>query len=128
MNRDDITQSNTQVVTYNSVDSNSTIVNVIVHHDNKHGVFTLLSLDENSVSSKQLEAFHSVGCHGNDRVIVIHRIVNEESYTWLLVDLRVLVDRQHQCLPITLTVLFLLSSQDSRCGGIFSSVVSARGI
>jgi hypothetical protein len=74
VNGDDIAMLHTEVVSDNTVNTNATVVKVIVREDDKNGVLPLLSLDQDCVATEQLESFHGIVRKGDDRVVVVNGI------------------------------------------------------
>jgi hypothetical protein len=60
VNRDDIAMLDPQVVTNDTVDPDASIVQLIVSQDNQDGVLSLLSSDEDCVTTEQLQLLHGV--------------------------------------------------------------------
>ena len=60
MDGNDVTVLDPQVVTDDSVDPDTTIIQLIVCKNNQDGVLSLLASYEDGIASKQLELLHGV--------------------------------------------------------------------
>lgn len=83
MDGDDIAVLHTEVVADNTVDAGTAIVEIIIGQDNQHSVFALLALDQDCVTTEELESFHGVVGKSDNRVVIIdgigHTVMNELS-------------------------------------------------
>mmetsp|Transcript_4701 Transcript_4701/g.7322 ORF Transcript_4701/g.7322 Transcript_4701/m.7322 type:complete len:212 (+) Transcript_4701:1611-2246(+) len=77
--RDDIAQTDTQVLTNNLVHANVGIVAGFVGQDDADRIASLLSLDQDRVTSEEFQLFHFGGTEGNDRVVVVGGIVHNQT-------------------------------------------------
>lgn len=66
MDGDDIAMLDSQVVSDDSVDACAAIVKIVIGQDDQDGVLALLSLDQDCVTSEELQGFHGVVGEGND--------------------------------------------------------------
>lgn len=71
VNGNDIAVFDSQVVSHHTVDSSGAIIQIIIGQDDQNGIFTLLSLDEDCVTSEELESLHGVVGEGNDGVVIV---------------------------------------------------------
>lgn len=55
----------------NTVDSGTSIIEVIIGQDNQDGILSFLSPNKNCVTTEELELLHGVVGEGNDRVIIV---------------------------------------------------------
>ncbi len=76
MNRDDIAMLDAQVVSDDPVHASAAIIEFVIGEDNQHGIFSLLALDEDSISAKELESLHGIIRQGDDRVVIVDGIGN----------------------------------------------------
>jgi hypothetical protein len=53
-------------MSYHSIESRRTIIELVICKNNQDGVFSLLSLDENCVTTEELESLHGVVGQSND--------------------------------------------------------------
>lgn len=95
MDGDDVAVLHTEVVAHNTVDADASVIQIIVRQDNKHGIFSLLSLHEDllgrleisghpktggkvemaySIAPEELKGLHGVVGQSNDRVIIVDGI------------------------------------------------------
>jgi hypothetical protein len=79
MNSDDVSVFDAKIVTNNTVYPSASIIELIVSQDDEDGILSLLSLDQDSVSSKQLQSFHGLVGESDDRVVVIFGIGNAKQ-------------------------------------------------
>ena len=68
---DDVAVLDTEVVADNTVDAGLTIFKIVVGENNQDSVLALLSLDQNSIATEELESLHGVVGEGNDRVVIV---------------------------------------------------------
>ena len=71
MHSDDVAVLDTEVVTDNAVDAGLTIFEIVIGENNQDGILALLSLDQNSVATEELESLHGVVGKGDDRVVIV---------------------------------------------------------
>lgn len=76
MNGDDIAVLDTEVVANNTVEAGAAIIEIVVGEDNQDGVLSLLSADENGITTEELELLHGVVGEGNNRVIIVDGVSN----------------------------------------------------
>lgn len=74
MNSDDVAMLHTEVVSDNTVNTNTAVVKVVVCEDDKNGILPLLSLDQDCVTTEQLQSLHGIVRKGDDRVVVVNGI------------------------------------------------------
>ncbi|KAH3663657.1 hypothetical protein OGAPHI_005058 [Ogataea philodendri] len=84
MDGDNVSKSDSQIVSCHSVDFTNTIFDVVIGQDDQNGVLSLLTFDQRSVSTEQLQQLHGVGRHGDDRVVIIGSIVDDQGIILLL--------------------------------------------
>jgi hypothetical protein len=68
---DDVAVLDTEVVADNTVDAGLTIFKIVVGENDQDGVLALLSLDQNSVATEELESLHGVVREGDDGVVIV---------------------------------------------------------
>jgi hypothetical protein len=56
----DVAMLNTQVVSHNSIDSGTPIIEVIIGKNNQHRVLAFLAFDKYSIATEKLERLHRV--------------------------------------------------------------------
>lgn len=66
----------TEVVANNSVDSGTSVIELIIGEDNEDGVLSLLSSYQDSVATEKLKLFHGSLREGNDTVVIVDGIGN----------------------------------------------------
>jgi len=71
---DNVTVFHTEVVANDSVDACASIVEVVVGQNDQDSILSLLALDENSVTTEELESLHGVVGKGDDRVVIVSGI------------------------------------------------------
>lgn len=76
---DNVGETDTQVLTDDLVHANGRVIARLIRQDNTHSVAPLLSLDEDRVSTKKLELLHLGRGEGDDRVVVVCRIVDNQA-------------------------------------------------
>jgi hypothetical protein len=74
VNSDNVAVLDTKVVTHNTVDTGASVIKIVIGEDDQHGVLALLALDEDCVTTEELESLHGVVREGNDRVIIVNGI------------------------------------------------------
>jgi hypothetical protein len=74
VDRDYVTVLDAQVVADHAVDASASVVEVVVGQDDEDRVLSLLSLDQDGVSSEELQGFHGLVGESDDRVVVIFGI------------------------------------------------------
>ena len=63
-----------QVVSHNTVDASTAVIEIVIGQDDEDGVFPLLALDQDCVTTEQLERVHGVVGESNDGVIIVDGI------------------------------------------------------
>lgn len=113
MDSNDIAMFDSQVVSHHTVDSSGAIIQVIIGQDDQNSIFTLLSLDEDCVTSEELERLHGVVGEGDDGVVIVGGICDAGECVSLVCLGRVVLVAiySHQ------RIWLLLFLQDG-CGGI----------
>lgn len=76
MNGDDVAVLDTEVVANNTVEAGAAIIKVVIGEDNQDGVLSLLSADENGITTEELELLHGVVGEGDNRVIIVDGVSN----------------------------------------------------
>ncbi|KAH3658912.1 hypothetical protein OGATHE_006638 [Ogataea polymorpha] len=76
VNCHNVPKTNSQVVPCHSVDSTNTILDIIIGQNDQDSVLSLLSFDQGSITTEQLQKLHRVGRHRNDGVVIIGGIVD----------------------------------------------------
>ena len=66
MDGDDIAMLDSQIVSNDSVDARAAIIKIIIGQDDQDGILALFTLDQDCVTSEELEGFHGVVGEGND--------------------------------------------------------------
>ena len=74
MDSNDIAVLDTKVVSHNTVDAGTSIIQIIISQDNQHGILTLLALDENCVTTEKLKGLHGVVGKSNNGVVIVNGI------------------------------------------------------
>jgi hypothetical protein len=81
VNGDDIAVLDAEVVAHNTVDAGTAVIEIIVGQDNQHSVLALLALDQNCVTTEELEGLHGVVGESNNGVVIVdgigHTVLNE---------------------------------------------------
>jgi hypothetical protein len=73
---DDVAVLDTKVVPHNTVDAGASVIKIVIGEDDQHSVLALLTLNENCVTTEELESLHGVVREGNHRVIIVNGIGN----------------------------------------------------
>ena len=76
MDGNNVAVLDTEVVTDNAVDAGLTIFEIVIGENNQDGILALLSLDQNSVATEELESLHGVVGEGDDRVVIVGGVSN----------------------------------------------------
>jgi len=79
MHAHDITQPHAQIFSHHLVHSNLPLLTIFIRQDDAHRVLSLFTLEQHRVSSKQLQLVHLLQIQRDDRVIVVHRFIDDES-------------------------------------------------
>jgi copper homeostasis protein CutC len=111
VNSDNIAVLDTKVVTHNTVDAGASVIEIVIGEDDQNSVLTLLTLNENCVTTEELESLHGVVREGNDRVIIVNGIGNTAENCQLMPKTAIHISYSHQ------RVGLLLLLEDS-CRGI----------
>jgi hypothetical protein len=61
----------TQVVSDHTVDTDTAIIQVIIGKDDQNGILSLLSLDQDCVTTEELQSLHGVVGQSNNRVVIV---------------------------------------------------------
>ena len=69
----DVAVLDTEVVADNTVDAGLTILEIVVGENNQDSILALLSLDQDSVATEELESLHGVVGEGDDGVVIVGR-------------------------------------------------------
>lgn len=64
----------TEVVSDHTVDTSTAIIKVIIGKDDQDGVLSLLSLNQDCISTEELQGLHGVVGQSNNRVVVVNGI------------------------------------------------------
>lgn len=86
MNGYDVAVFHSEVVSNDSVDASTAIIEIIVVEDDKDGVLPLLAFHQNRVTSKELQGLHGVIRKRNDGVVVANGVCDAAgtlSELWL---------------------------------------------
>ena len=83
MDGDNVTMLDTEVVANDTIDAGASIIQVIVCENEQDGVFPLLALDQDSVTAEELKSFHGVIRKGDDGVVIVGGI-GDNQRVWLL--------------------------------------------
>ena len=60
MNGNNVAVLDTEVVSDNAVDAGATVIEVVIGQDDQHSVLALLALDQDCVTTEELESLHGV--------------------------------------------------------------------
>lgn len=74
VNGDDIAMLHAEVVSDNTVNTNTAVVKVVVCKDDENGVLPLLALNQDCVTTEKLKSLHGVVRKGDNRVVVVNGI------------------------------------------------------
>jgi hypothetical protein len=109
MNSDDVSVLDTEILANNSIYPSTAIVQIIIGQHNQDGILSLLSLDENCITTDQLEGLHGVVGKGDHGVVIAGGIGDAEIR--ISMDIRrELKNNLHQ----TVWLLFLLEDGGSQ--------------
>lgn len=76
MNGDNVAVLHAKVVSDDTVQANAAVIEIIIGQHNQNGILALLALDEDGVTSEELQGIHSVVGEGDDGVIIVDGIGN----------------------------------------------------
>lgn len=83
VNGDDIAVLHTEVVADNTVDAGTSVIEIIIGQDNQHSVLALLALDQDCVTTEELESLHGVVGKRDNGVVIVdgigHTVMDELS-------------------------------------------------
>lgn len=71
---DNVAVLHTEVVSDHTVDTSTAIIKVIVGKDNQNSILSLLSLDQDCVTTEELQGLHGVVGQSNNRVVIVNGI------------------------------------------------------
>lgn len=71
MDSDNVAVLYTQVVSDHTVDTDTAIIQVIIGKDDQNGILSLLSLDQDCVTTEELQGLHGVVGQSNNRVVIV---------------------------------------------------------
>lgn len=74
MDSDNVTVLHTEVVSDHTVDTGTAIIKVIISKDDQNGIFPLFALDQNCVTTEELQGLHGVVGQSNNRVVIVNGI------------------------------------------------------
>jgi hypothetical protein len=74
----DVAVLDTEVVADNTVDAGLTILEIVVGENDQDGVLALLSLDQDSIATEELESLHGVVREGDDGVVIVGGVSDTE--------------------------------------------------
>lgn len=74
MNGDDVAVLDAKVVSDDTVETNTAVIEIIIRQHDQDGILALLALDEDGVTSEELQGIHSVVGEGDDGVIIVDGI------------------------------------------------------
>lgn len=74
MDGNDIAVLDTEVVSHNTVDAGTSIIQFVISQDNQNSVLPLLALHQYCITSEELEGLHSVVGKSDDRVVIVNGI------------------------------------------------------
>lgn len=74
VNSDNVAVLDTKIVTHNTVDASTSVIEIVIGKDDQHGILALLTLNENCVTTEKLKRLHGVVRKGNNRVIIVNGI------------------------------------------------------
>ena len=81
MHSDHIAVLDTKIVTHNTVDAGTSIIEIVIGQDDQHSVLALLALDEDGVTPEQLEGVHCVVGESNNGVVIVDGIGDTSTQT-----------------------------------------------
>jgi hypothetical protein len=71
---DDVAVLYTEVVSDHAVDTGTAIIKVIIGKDDQNGILSLLSLDQDCVTTEELQGLHGIVGQSNNRVVIVNGI------------------------------------------------------
>lgn len=122
MNGDDVAVLDTEVVANDTVEACAAIVKIVIGKDNQDGVLSLLSADENGITTEELELLHGVVGEGDNRVIIVDGVSNPAYVLAQVAVPRIFNVNLHQLVGL------LLLLENSSGGIIFLFYRSARAV
>lgn len=82
MNGDNISVLDTQVLANNPVHPSAAVIELVIGENDQDGVFSLLALDQNCVTTEELEGVHGVVGQGDDGVVIVDGIRHTSVVRW----------------------------------------------
>ena len=79
VHRDQITMLHTEIVSHDTVDASTSIIQVIIRKDNQNGVLAHFTLDQNCIAAEELQRLHRVVGEGNNGVVIVDGVGNAVS-------------------------------------------------
>ena len=114
-NSNDICQSNTQVLAHDLVHFDGTVIAIFIRQDDADGISSFLSLDQDSVATKELKFLHFGGGKCNDGIIVVGGVVDNQAIGAALFAARVQDSVRHVFVfAVFVSMLFELGSFEER--------------
>src|SRR5689334_8270260 len=105
---DHIAVLDSEVVANDPIYASAAVIEVVISKNDQNGVFSLLALNKDCVTTEELERLHGVVGKRNDRVIIVY-CVRDAGGTLVAIPARKVGQNSHQ------RVWLLLFLQD--CGG-----------
>mmetsp|Transcript_10965 Transcript_10965/g.22856 ORF Transcript_10965/g.22856 Transcript_10965/m.22856 type:complete len:215 (-) Transcript_10965:92-736(-) len=84
VDRHDVSETNAQVGADHLVHADLRLLTSVISEHNAHGVLALLPLDQNCVSTEQLELLHSLEVESDHGVVIVHALVDDQPVGGLL--------------------------------------------
>lgn len=79
MDSDNVAVLHTEVVSDHTVDTGTAIIKVIIGEDDQNGILSLLSLDQDCVTTEELQGLHGVVGQSNNRVVIVDGVGDTKS-------------------------------------------------
>jgi hypothetical protein len=76
---DNVTEANTKIGADNLVHANLVLVDGLVGQNDADSVATTLSTKQNSVTTEELKNLHGIWVKGNDRVVILCGLLDDQS-------------------------------------------------
>jgi hypothetical protein len=88
VNGDNISMLDTQILADNTVHPSAAVIKIVISQNDQHRVFSLLALNQNCVTTEELEGVHGVVGQGDDGVVIVDGIRHTGVVRWNNLEVR----------------------------------------
>lgn len=74
MDGDDVAMLHTKVVSHDTVDAGTAVIEIIIRQHDQNGVLALLALYQNCVATEELERLHGIVGKSDHGIVIVDRI------------------------------------------------------